>query len=96
MLTYDYAKKNKYDEYISLTLYPKGNTHFISAMKEYDAFLNDKEKPTLKGITYEDFFDALIANSKTDEQKRWIKYLINRYIVSDKNILLNKLEKAVK
>jgi len=92
LLAYAYAEKNNYIEYISLTIYPKGNTHFVGAMKEYNEFLNKKGKATLKGITYEEFIETLIAKHNTAKQSKWIKYLIERYIVSDKDLLLNKLK----
>ena len=96
LLAYAYADKNNYNEFISLILYPKGNFHFVEAMKEYDAFINDKGKASLKGITYEVFIDTLIAKHNTNKQSKWIKYLIERYIVSEKEILLDRLKEAVK
>ncbi len=96
LLACAFAKENKYDEYFSLTLYPQGNVHFVKALTNFNTFLNDKGKNTLKGITYENFITTLINSPSTEKQYNWIKYLIERYIISEKEVLLNKLKKAVK
>jgi len=83
LLAVHFAKEEKYAQFHSITLYPSGNEHFADAMKEYPAkFLTDKGKETLDGLTYERYFNILERNAVSDQQKEWIKYLMERYLVS--------------
>lgn len=88
--------KDQYQQFLSVTIYPKGNTHFTDAIKVFETFLTKAGKSTLKGITYEAFSQALIDCSETEKQQNWIKYLVKRYLVSDQAFYLNQLEKAGK
>jgi hypothetical protein len=88
--------KDQYHQFLSVTIYPKGNSHFTDAIKAFETFLTETGKSTLKGITYETFFQALIDCSETEKQRDWIKYLIERYLVSDREFYLNQLEKVGK
>lgn len=88
--------KDQYQQFFSVTIYPAGNTHFTDAIKVFETFLTETGKSTLKGITYETFFQALIDCSETEKQRDWVKYLVKRYLVSDQAFYLNQLEKAGK
>lgn len=79
--SYAYTKKKCIKNFKSITLYPKGNTHFIEAFKKYQNFLTHEGRPTLFGITYENFFEELAKHATIAKQKQWIKYLKSRYLV---------------
>jgi hypothetical protein len=89
-------KKEYYNNFLSITLYPEGNRHFSKAIGQYENFLTEAGKKTLKGLTYEEFIKALINCSKTPDQKDWIKYLIKRYLVANQEYYLNQLKEVGK
>ncbi|MBN2285184.1 MAG: hypothetical protein JXI43_01955 [Tissierellales bacterium] len=66
------------DIFYSVTLFPKGNKHFIKAINSYKKQLNMKSQNNVLGCTYEDYIDAIDGN---DEILKWKKYLVDRYIV---------------
>jgi hypothetical protein len=90
------VKKEFWDKFLSVTLYPEGNIHFTKAIAQYENFLTEDGKTTLKGLNYEDFFLALIKFCRTPEQKEWVKYLIKRYLVTNQEYYLKQLEEVRK
>jgi hypothetical protein len=81
LLAFSYAKERGIKHFKSVTLYPKGNQHFVKAFDQYQKYLTDYGKKTISGITYEKFFEALTKFANTDKQKNWNDYLKNRYLV---------------
>ena len=76
------ADSDKFKYFTSLTLFPKGNQHFVKTSKEYNDLLEDNDNK-FKPLTYEDFFDACIKHCPDDKYKKWLDYLTTRYIVTN-------------
>ncbi|MFZ4455170.1 MAG: PGN_0703 family putative restriction endonuclease [Bacteroidales bacterium] len=72
-------QKDHLSHFTSITLYPKGNSHFEMILPKYKSFLTKKE--SVIGITYEDFFEKLKVHSPSIQFNRWIDYLNKRYII---------------
>jgi hypothetical protein len=81
LLAYKWKELNKFDRFLSITIYPDGNTHFKKAFLRYGSFLNDDGKKTISNITYEKYFDTLQKHVTTSKQEEWLKYLQDRYLV---------------
>jgi hypothetical protein len=61
--------------------YPKGNSHFVTVIPEYQSILSEKGKETFIPITYEDFFFYLEKIFNGNQiQINWINYLKTRYL----------------
>lgn len=71
---------DKIKHFISITIYPKGNTHFTATLSNYQSFL--KVPNTLLGITFEDFFKTLSDEAPNPRFAKWITYLNNRYLIT--------------
>ena len=71
----------KFKYFTSMTLFPKGNQHFVKTGKEYIDLLVDNDNKFMP-LTYEDFFDACIKHCPDDKYKKWLDYLTTRYIVT--------------
>lgn len=72
---------DKFKHFTSLTIFPKGNQHFIQISQEYQAMLTNKDK--FVPLTYEEFLstcDKLKPNSRFE---KWINYLKKRYIIEN-------------
>ena len=78
------ADSDKFKHFTSLTLFPKGNSHFIKTSKEYIDLLANNDNKFLP-LTYEDFFAARIKHCPDDNYKEWLDYLTTRYIVTNEN-----------
>ena len=73
--------KVNFNYFTSLTIFPKGNIHFVETSKEYMDMLtnnNDKFVP----VTYEDFLAACDKHCHKDRLRKWISYLADRYLVN--------------
>lgn len=71
------------NHFLSLHLYPNGNTHFSGvngAVAKYQQFLSDKGRSTWEPITFEKMFAMMAKYAESDESKKWIDYLYQRYI----------------
>jgi hypothetical protein len=68
--------------FTSLTLFPKGNLHFIKTSKEYIDLLENNDNKFLP-LTYEDFLNACIKHCPDNNYQQWLDYLTARYIVKD-------------
>jgi hypothetical protein len=66
------------DDFISITLYPAGNTHFTAAFAEYRGLLSDHARDSVLAYTYEDFIDGLSGDEAVMD---WKDYLQSRYLV---------------
>jgi len=74
--------KDKYKHFTSLTIFPKGNLHFIETSKEYSEMLttnNDRFVP----VTYEDFLTVCDRHKPNDRFAKWLDYLKKRYIIEN-------------
>ena len=78
------ADSDKFRYFTSLTVFPKGNLHFIRTSKEYTDLLVDNDKKFMP-LTYEDFFAACIKHCPDDKYKEWLGYLTTRYIVTNED-----------
>ena len=72
--------KDKVEKFHSVTLYPKGNPHFVEILPAYERFLTDEGRSTFGYITIESLIDLLDQYfPKTKEFQNWIHYLRIRY-----------------
>lgn len=79
ILLYD---KDKFKHFISLTLFPSGNTHFVNTSKEYMDLLHVNDHKFVP-LTYEDFFAAIANHCPDNRYEKSFDYLRTRYIVSN-------------
>lgn len=73
---------DKFKHFTSLTIFPKGNLHFIETSKEYMDMLtsnNDRFVP----VTYEDFLTTCDRYKPNDRFNKWLDYLQERYIIEN-------------
>lgn len=63
----------------SLTLYPRGNTHFQHVLPAYRTMLTPYGQSTFMGVTFEDFFRLLRKYFSEDRYAQWLDYLDTRY-----------------
>ena len=70
-----------FKHFISVILYPAGNTHFVEVIPEYQSLLLPNQKHKLQGFTFESYFDALSHSISDNAFKKWMKYLQSRYII---------------
>jgi hypothetical protein len=72
--------KDEVEKFHSVTLYPKGNSHFVEVLPAYERFLTDEGRSTFGYITIESLIDLLDQYfPKTKEFQNWIHYLRIRY-----------------
>jgi len=74
------ADGEKFKHFTSLTLFPKGNTHFVKTSIEYLELLQSNDKKFMP-VTYEDFFEAIGKYCPDEDYGKWLGYLRGRYIV---------------
>lgn len=72
---------DKFKHFTSLTLFPKQNIHFINASKEYINLMAHNNYKFLP-VTYEDFISICDQYCPNDKFKKWLDYLLERYIVT--------------
>lgn len=76
------VQKGDITNFLSMHLYPSGNTHFHrenGACAKYMRFLSADGKETWIAVTFEELFQ-LIRNSFNDkEHQDWVDYLESRY-----------------
>lgn len=70
----------EFKHFTSLTIFPKGNLHFIETSQEYIDMLL-KNNNTFVPVTYEDFFDICDKHKPNDKFEKWLNYLNERYII---------------
>ncbi len=71
--------KDKFKHFSSLVFFPEKNEHFIHASNEYIEMLIENKNKFLP-ITYESFLKACNRHCPNNEFKKWVNYLIERYI----------------
>ncbi|MCF2593429.1 hypothetical protein I6E11_06400 [Bacteroides caecigallinarum] len=68
------------DRFHSITLYPKGNTHFKKVLPEYEKLLSEYGKSTFGYITIEKLILLISKHFEMNEKNRlWVDYLNTRY-----------------
>jgi len=72
--------KDKFGHFTSVTFFPKDNSHFVEQSEKYIELLQHNENH-FKPVTFEDFFDSCKKHLPNDKYKKWLNYLIERYIV---------------
>ena len=71
--------------FLSLHLYPRGNTHFHGdgehegAVGDYKRWLTAEGQKTWNAITYEELFQLMQVHFPDHKEKLWINYLKERY-----------------
>ncbi|MGD0581486.1 MAG: hypothetical protein ABR974_00920 [Bacteroidales bacterium] len=76
------ADSDKFKYFTSVTLFPEDNLHFIKTSKEYVDLLENNDRKFLP-LTYESFFATCAKHCPDDNYKKWLDYLIARYIVKN-------------
>ena len=71
---------NDFKHFSSLTIFPKGNVHFVEVSEKYKEMLINNERKFI-ALTYENFLDVCEKNAPNERYGKWINYLTNRYIV---------------
>ncbi len=72
--------------FLSLLVYPKGNTHFHGdkihngAVRNYKQWLSPEGQKTWQAITFEDLFLLIQQNFTDPEGITWVNYLKERYL----------------
>ena len=69
--------QNDIAEFLSVTLYPEGNTHFAKALCKYKSHLTEDSKECVRDCTFEHFVDSLRGSNEIDA---WKSYLKTRYL----------------
>lgn len=72
--------EDKFNHFTSLTIFPKGNLHFIETSKEYIEMLDNNDDRFVP-VTYEDFLSTCEKYKPNERFGKWLKYLDERYIV---------------
>ena len=71
-----------FKHFTSLTIFPKGNLHFIDISKEYMNMLTNNSDRFVP-VTYEDFISTCKKYCPNDKFEKWLLYLKDRYIVEN-------------
>jgi hypothetical protein len=72
------CQRSELDDFISITIFPKGNRHFQKAISQYQSLLVDPLREKVFGCTLEEYIEAIDGD---DEILRWKRYLFDRYVV---------------
>lgn len=74
------------NHFLSLHLYPEGNTHFhgdekhMGAVKYYRHWLAPEGKKSWTAITFEELFKLMEKDFTDQESRNWVNYLKERYL----------------
>jgi hypothetical protein len=71
---------DKFRHFTSLTIFPKGNQHFIETSEEYQNMLTNKSNRFIS-LTYEEFLSTCYKLKPNERFEKWINYLKKRYII---------------
>jgi hypothetical protein len=74
------ADSDKFKYFTSITLFPQDNIHFVHTSKEYINLLKENKNKFLP-LTYEQFFSVCSKHAPDNSFKKWLDYLVRRYIV---------------
>lgn len=72
--------EDNFKHFTSLTIFPKGNLHFIETSKEYIEMLENNDDRFVP-VTFEDFLSTCQKQNPNDQFEKWLNYLDNRYVV---------------
>ena len=73
---------DKFKHFTSMTIFPKGNLHFIETCRDYINMLkNNNDK--FVALTYEDFLSNCRKYKPNDRFDKWLDYLLERYILEN-------------
>lgn len=75
-------KNGLVNEFISLHLYPAGNTYQQTSAFEYHKTIKNESQHTYKPITFEQFLAVGSEVFEGAKEKEWLEYLQERYIVN--------------
>ncbi|MEL4457387.1 PGN_0703 family putative restriction endonuclease [Lutimonas vermicola] len=73
---------DKFKHFTSITMFPKGNVHFIETSNEYINMLTNN-KDRFVPVTYENFLSICNKHKSNTRTEKWLKYLDDRYIIKD-------------
>ena len=73
---------DKFKHFTSMTVFPKGNSHFVEASKEYMDMLKTNEDRFVP-VTYEKFISVCEEHVPDEKFEKWLEYLKERYIIED-------------
>ena len=74
-------KNGELDEFMSVHLYPAGNSYQDTYSKKYLQNIHTHMQHTFLPITFERFIEIGESTFDTDEDKSWLSYISKRYIV---------------
>ena len=80
------VQHNDITHFLSLHLYPQGNTHFhgdskhAGAVSDYKRWLTEEGQQTWTALTFEDLFQLMQDSFTGHKDKLWINYLKERYL----------------
>jgi hypothetical protein len=69
------------DEFVSVIVFPTGNTHYASASAAHLELLAPEARARFVAVTFETLFTRLRALCETAEVAAWLSYLERRYVV---------------
>jgi len=75
-------ENGKFKHFTSLTIFPKGNQHFIETSEEYLDMLTNNDNRFVS-LTYEDFLSTCDRFKPNGRFEKWINYLRKRYIIEN-------------
>jgi len=67
------------DRFITTTIHPVGNRHFIKVLPQYRSYVAPNHSADVIGTTLEDYIGWI---PETDELRDWKKYLAERYLLA--------------
>ncbi len=76
-------QKRELEHFISVILYPSGNTHFKEVLPKYKNLLNADKKASVVDVTFEKLFDVYSELNDKVEFKDWIEFLKKRYLTTN-------------
>ncbi len=74
------VKNGEVHQFLSVHLYPLGNTYQHAAAKAYLQTIQDNKQHSFLPLPYEEFIQVAEGTLQTGEDKSWTKYLSERYI----------------
>ena len=59
--------------FVSVTLYPSGNTHFTHALEKYQGYLKGSARSSVRGCTFERFIECIRGDHDIERWKLFLK-----------------------
>ena len=73
------VKRGDIERFVSVTLYPAGNTHFTQALATYESKLVAAAQNSARGCTFERYIGTLRGDGDIEA---WKQYLMARYLIA--------------